>query len=390
MSPGATPISTDPFLAVSTTIHPAHTPERMPFIDALKAVGSQLIVLHHLAFYGPMSDWTHQLAPDLVAWFSQHARMAVQIFLVVAGFLAARSLAPDGRLQTDRPLAMLWQRFVRVSLPLMAALLLAMVCTEVARIWMTHDSLPDPPTLWQFVAHALLAHSLLGVDSLSAGVWYVAIDVQLYALLLGLLWLARRLGEAASLLVAAVALASLYYFNLDSDWDNWAVYFFGAYGLGALAYWLSRANTGRRATAWLVGMALLTGLALAMDWRARIALALGVALALAWAHRSGWLFTWPRSRALGYLGRISYGVFLLNFPVALVVNAAFTRYASADAWVQTLGVLVAWLACNLAGAAFHHGVEQRLGRLGRTRPAAGPGQAVAPGFEVAGSQRSRR
>ena len=367
----------------------APTGERMPFIDALKAVGSQFIVLHHLAFYGPLSDGTHQLAPDLVAWFSQHARIAVQVFLVVAGFLAARSLAPDGRLRSERPLALLWQRFVRVSLPLMVALLLAMVCTELARYWMAHDSLPAPPTLWQFVAHALLVHSLLGVDSLSAGVWYVAIDVQLFALLLGLLWLGRRLGWAAPLLVAAVALASLFYFNLDSDWDNWAIYFFGAYGLGALAYWLSRADAGHGATAWWTGMALLTGLALAMDWRTRIALALGVALALAWAHRSGWLFTWPRSRALGYLGRISYGVFLLNFPVALVVNAWFTRYASADAGVQTLGVLVAWLACNLAGAAFHHGVEQRLGRLGRARPNGEPAQAAALAAGT-GSQRSRK
>ncbi len=143
-------------------------------------------------------------------------------------------------MRTDRPLALLWQRFVWVSLPLMAALLLAAVCTELARSWMTHDSLPAPPSLWQFVAHALLLHSLFGVDSLSAGVWYVAIDVQLYALLLDLLWLARRLGESAPLLVAAVVLASLFFFNLDSDWDNWAVYFFGAYGVGALAYWLSR------------------------------------------------------------------------------------------------------------------------------------------------------
>lgn len=348
-------------------MHPnAPAPERLPFIDALKAVGSQLIVLHHLAFYGPMSDWTHQLAPGLVGWFSQHARMAVQIFLVVAGFLAARSLAPQGRLRGERPLGLLWQRFVRVSLPLLAALLLAMVCTEIAREWMTHDSLPDPPSLWQLVAHALLVHSLLGVDSLSAGVWYVAIDVQLFALLLGLLWLGRRLGAHAPLLVAAVVLASLFHFNRDSGWDNWAIYFFGAYGLGALAFWVSRVDAGRSAPAWLAGMVVLTTLALALDWRTRIALALGVALSLAWAHRSGWLFTWPRSRALGYLGRISYGVFLLNFPVALVVNAAFTRYASPDAGVQTLGVLVAWLACNVAGAAFHHGVERRLSRLGRS------------------------
>lgn len=365
----------------------SHTSERLPFIDALKAVGSQLIVLHHLAFYGPMSDWTHQLAPGLVGWFSQHARMAVQIFLVVAGFLAARSLAPGGHLRSACPLALLWQRFVRVSLPLMGALLLAMVCTEVARYWMVHDSLPAPATLGQFLAHALLLHSLLGVDSLSAGVWYVAIDVQLYALLLGLLWLGRRLGASAVLLVTTLVLASLFHFNRDSGWDNWAVYFFGAYGLGALAYWLSRADAGRHAALWGVGVVLFTGLALTLDWRTRIALALAVAMALVWAHRSGWLFTWPRSRALGYLGRISYGVFLLNFPVALVVNAWFTRYASADAWVQTAGVLLAWLACNVAGAAFHHGVEQRLGRLGRSRPVLDPAQALVA---EAGAPASRR
>lgn len=45
--------------------------------------------------------------------------MAVQIFPVVAGFLTARSLAPDGVLCSERPLTLLWQRFVRVSLPLM-------------------------------------------------------------------------------------------------------------------------------------------------------------------------------------------------------------------------------------------------------------------------------
>ena len=40
--------------------------DRLPYIDALKAVGAQLIVLHHLAFYGPMTDWTHRLLPGLM------------------------------------------------------------------------------------------------------------------------------------------------------------------------------------------------------------------------------------------------------------------------------------------------------------------------------------
>lgn len=349
---------------------------RLMFVDLLKAVGSQLIVLHHLAFYGPMSDWTHRLAPELVSWFSQDARMAVQVFLVVAGFLAARSLAPDGVLRTASPMGQLGQRYVRTALPYIASLLVAVLCTELARRWMVHDSLSAPPGLWQFVSHALLLHTLLDMESLSAGVWYVAIDFQLYALLLALLWLARRQHMAAAwaqALVVAVVAASLFHFNREDDWDSWALYFFGAYGLGVLTWWTTWNDAAWRGGRWLLGALVAMALAaLAIDFRERIALALGVCLALACAQRQGWLFTWPRSRSIAYLSRISYSVFLLNFPIALVVNAWFTRHAAADAATQTGGVLLAWLACNVAGALFHHAVEQPLGRLWRARDPALP------------------
>ncbi|WP_439520400.1 acyltransferase family protein [Hydrogenophaga sp.] len=364
------------------TSPPESAPQRLMLIDAFKAVASQFIVLHHLAFYGPMSDFTHRIAPDLVAWFSQDARMAVQVFLVVAGFLAARSLAPTGALaDTQVPLRLIGQRYVRIALPYIAALLVTMVCTELARQWMAHDSLPDAPGFWQFVSHALLLHTLLDADSLSAGVWYVAIDFQLYALLLGLLWVARGVrGPWPQVLVAVVVLASLYHFNLDADWDAWALYFFGAYGMGVLTAWATRDALAWRRGRWpMAALLALVFLSLALDFRARIALALLVCGVLAAAQLHGWLTTWPRSRVVAYLGRISYSVFLLNFPVALVVNALFTRYGTLDPVVQTLGVLLAWLACNVAGAAFHHGVEAPLGRLGRRqKPVSVPAPAPVP------------
>ena len=37
--------------------------------------------------------------------------------------------------------------------------------------------------------------NLLDFDSLSAGVWYIAIDFQLFTLLLFILWLARAVGR---------------------------------------------------------------------------------------------------------------------------------------------------------------------------------------------------
>lgn len=270
---------------------------RMALIDALKAIGSQFIVLHHLAFYGPMSDWTQRMLPDLIDWLSQDARMAVQIFLVVGGFLAARSLAPRGVLLTPEPLMLLRKRYLRTAAPYLAALLLSLLCTELARYWMSHDSLPERAELGQFLAHALLLHSLLGVDSISAGVWYVAIDFQLFALLLGLLWLARalngRLALSATLLLLGVIL-SLYGFNLDPDWDIWAVYFLGSYGLGALTYWATQPRHGLKGLGWLLLFALLVLGALAVQFRERIALALMVALLLGAAQQGQWLQRWPQ------------------------------------------------------------------------------------------------
>ncbi|MEK9804337.1 MAG: acyltransferase, partial [Curvibacter sp.] len=42
---------------------------RQTHIDALKCIGSQLIVLHHFTAYGPLADALHRLAPALAGWF---------------------------------------------------------------------------------------------------------------------------------------------------------------------------------------------------------------------------------------------------------------------------------------------------------------------------------
>lgn len=343
--------------------------KRLPLIDALKAIASQMIVLHHLAFYGPMSDFTHQLAPALVSWFSQYARLAVQVFLVISGFLTVRSLAPKGVFQASRPLSLLGKRYINIAMPYVVSLLVAMGCSALAWEWMSHSSIPATPELGQFVAHALLLHSVLRLDSLSAGVWYVAIDFQLFALAVGLLWIGKWRGlgarsTAAMSLFAGVAAASLLWFNRDASWDNWALYFVGAYGLGSLAWWISQQAAPTRRL-WSAGVWALVVLALMVDFRSRIALAASVALLLGWGHVQGFLYRWPQSVVLAYLGRISYAVFLMNFPISLVVNAAFTRFAPPDVGIQTLGVGVAWMACIAAGSAFYHGVEEPLRRLGQ-------------------------
>jgi peptidoglycan/LPS O-acetylase OafA/YrhL len=365
---------------------PDRSPDsHFPFLDLLKAIASQLIVLHHLAFYGPMADHAHPLAPRLFEWLASHARLAVPVFLVAGGFLAARSLAPHGLPSIGHPLAAIWRRYAKLAPPFIAAMGIAVAAAALARMWMTHDSLPELPTLPQMAAHALLLQSVLDYEALSAGAWYVAIDFQLYAMLTALLWLSSRLSEPAvrrlvPALVAGGAAASLMYFNRLPEWDAWAPYFFGSYALGVMSWWASDVRRGRRARLLLVGsMLLLVVPALAIDFRSRIAIALVTALAVVSMRLAGPTLSDRRFAPVDFMARISYAVFLIHFPVCLIVNALFARFAPAQPEIQAAGMLLAWAASIAAGAAFHRWIELPLGRIAArwlnfsARPAMRPG-----------------
>lgn len=340
--------------------------ERMPMIDALKAVGALLIVVHHLAFYGPMSDVAYPLAPALIDWLYDKARIAVQMFLVVGGFLAARGLAPDGR---PKPIALpqaIAKRYVRLVVPYAVALIVGMLCVAVVRPVFDHDSLGSVPTVSQFLAHLALLHGVLGIESLQAGVWYVAIDFQLFVIIAVLAWLVGRSGVTQvwllsallPALVAALTLASLLWFNLDDSLDHLGLYFFGAYGLGALAWWASRSTRP-----WLATLAVLAigAIALVAEYRLRIAVTLAVAVLLSVAAQTGWLQRLPVGSGVQRLGQMSYSLFLIHFPISLVVSAVVTNLWPAMPWWQVAGMLTSVLLSVVAGWLLYHGVERRLG-----------------------------
>ncbi|PKO36701.1 MAG: GTP cyclohydrolase [Betaproteobacteria bacterium HGW-Betaproteobacteria-6] len=326
---------------------------RMPLIDALKAVAALFVVLNHFSSYGPLAEATRQHFPQISTWFFEYGRMAVQVFLVIAGFLAARGLSSDGQALAVSPLPLIWKRYLRLVVPYLAAIGLAIIAAAIADHWLDDEMVPGRATLAQWLAHAFLVHSLLGFEALSAGVWYIAIDFQLFALMAVLLWAGRR-SIVAPALVLGVACSSLFWFNRDAGWNNWAIYFFGSYGLGAAAWW---ASDRRHMSAWLGVMTTVTMVALVVDFRLRIGLALGIALLLGFARRSGWLDQWPTARPLAFLGRISYSLFLVHFPVLLLANGFYARLGVDSAASVLLG-LTLMLAASLGVATlFYRGIE---------------------------------
>lgn len=73
------------------------------------------------------------------------------------------------------------------------------MASALARPWLDVELAGSAPNILQLVAHALLLQDIVGVEPLSAGIWYVAVDFQLYTMLALLLWLGRTLHVANGL-----------------------------------------------------------------------------------------------------------------------------------------------------------------------------------------------
>lgn len=338
---------------------------RAPLIDLLKAGAAQLIVWHHLIYYGPMSDVVQPHAADLFGWLTHEARLVVQVFLVIGGYLAAQSLlAPAAR--PKPPLELVWRRYLRLALPYGWTLLAVLLSAALARELMQHEATPAPPDALQLLAHLLLLQDVLGFESLSAGFWYVAIDLQLYVLAVGLMRLARTLAArtglppAAGLGAGALVLVaqSLYDWNLVAGLDVWAPYFFGAYGAGMLAFLIGRLPRWRWQA--LGGLMLLFAGALWLEWRDRIVVAAGTAALLAVAAdlkpaRPGVMARRVMAVLTGLAER-SYALFLIHYPVCLAVNALVTWLWDDALLPNALGLAGAWLASLAAAEMLHrHG-----------------------------------
>jgi peptidoglycan/LPS O-acetylase OafA/YrhL len=200
-------------------------PARLPLVDAVKAVGAQLIVLHHLAWYGPLGDTVAPLAPALFDWLTYHARLAVQAFLVVGGLLAAASLAPAGVARFDDPLARIGRRWRRLAPTYLCALALALAAGAFARSLIVPEAVPSPPTWGQVLANAAMLYVGLrrrGLYRPSPGwpAFFAKVAIALVVLAL-LLWLGNRQVDWTA---------------MQGEWPLRAALLAGLIGGGAAAY----------------------------------------------------------------------------------------------------------------------------------------------------------
>lgn len=206
-------------------------------IDLLKVFAALLIILHHLSSYGQIAEDARLVMPGLMTWLFEYGRYAVQIFLVMAGYLASQSLTrfANAKFSSQNLLRVIINRYLRLFAPYITALIFTILCAWIARFWVNDEFVGEQETLSQFIAHLFFLQGILGLDSISAGAWYVAIDWQLYSVLAVLL-ISFSSYQALIWLISIVAVSSLLYFNRSAHYEAYFIYFIGSYGLGVLAY----------------------------------------------------------------------------------------------------------------------------------------------------------
>jgi peptidoglycan/LPS O-acetylase OafA/YrhL len=342
------------------------SPERSQYwlIDALRVLAAQIIVLHHCVSYGNLASAASELLPSVGGFLFDYGRYAVQVFLVMAGYLAAQSAEKafaishsHAKLSGARLVVQLAiRRYLRLVGPYIVALLITIVCAMLARQWSLDEYIGQPESIAQVLAHLFLLQGVLGYESISAGVWYVAIDWQLFTVLAVVYAVFQRPGMRIGVM-SILIMASLLYFNRHADYENSFIYFIGAYGLGILAYWASSLNAIQKsinhasAKKILIAIAIILLLSALHSVWLRNYLALGIAFLLLYlgnrpySHPHKWL-----ARAMQWASARAYCAFLIHFAFILLANTVLIGLGmqSSAVAVAAIGLVsvLSWIAAH--------------------------------------------
>jgi peptidoglycan/LPS O-acetylase OafA/YrhL len=346
-------------------------------IDLLKVFAAILIILHHLSSYGEIAVDARKVLPSLMIWFYEYGRYAVQIFLVTAGYLAAQSLTrfANAKFSSQNLLRAIINRYLRLFAPYMVALIFTIACAWLARFWVNDEFVGKTETLSQFIAHLFFLQGILGLDSISAGAWYVAIDWQLYSVLAVLL-ISFSSYQALIWFISIVAVSSLLYFNRSAEYDAFFVYFIGSYSLGFLAYLTKNFADNKiqgLAKAALIVIGVIIVISTLQEIWLRNFLAWFVALLLfVWGNAS-----YPKVSATSVLNVVllrtiawasprSFCAFLIHFAFILLANTVYIAFGlhAHESGLLAIGLMVAVLSCSgIAANYLYRWVEVPSGKL---------------------------
>jgi peptidoglycan/LPS O-acetylase OafA/YrhL len=348
--------------------------QRLAFLDALRGLGALGIACYHVHRYRPLEIPADHFLPNTIQFIVRHGWTSVQVFWVIAGFVVAYSL----RKTTVGPASFgnfSIRRVLRLGIPYWTAILLVVALDISSKCLFQIDPknplIDDPLTAPRLFGNLAFLQDILHLGNISAGTWFVCVDLQLGLLFMLMLGVVERLsrwlpGEgpfantnAAVLMLVFVplGLASLFGFNVAAhDYSAWIIYYFHMPLFGAMAWWALEERIPR-GIFWAFAAVMLGGIAyrwhLALDYKKAldVSVALVAGVLIYSVGRRGHLGDWLTTRSLQFLGRISYSLYLIHYAVCWIVvsiGCSLTPNSppAAVLWMA-LGIVVSIAAAQL-------------------------------------------
>ncbi|WP_051677312.1 acyltransferase family protein [Bradyrhizobium sp. URHD0069] len=326
-----------------------------PDIDGLRAVAVIAVLLFHLGF--------SKFAGGFVG---------VDVFFVISGYLITRMIRADLELDRFRTMGFLARRGRR----LLPAMFVVIAATSGAAFLML-----SPEHLRSFAASA--AASVFGVSNilfwqesdyfdLSARLkpllhtWTLGVEWQFYLVWPALVafamsartrWSApQMIGAAAIVSLASAVLAGLFWPAATFYLTPFRVFEFA---IGALLLWLPPVRGALAELAFLIGVILICCAVLFIDGKvfhnpaAMLVPTIGAALVILGGEtsRTGIVL---RNETSAALGRISYSVYLVHWPLIVLTEYFFFRGLTTNEALKLFFISLAF------GAALHYAIERPI------------------------------
>jgi len=297
---------------------------RIELIEPLRGLAALAVAWYHLTVRGnilPEGSWIR--ATGEFGW------LGVEVFFVISGFIIPYSLW-RGHFRIRKDLGIfLAKRIIRLDPPYLVAIVLLILLGSASAFIPGYAKSSPTITVPQVLCHLGYLNAFLGYEWLSPVFWTLAIEFQYYVLVaLAFPLFASRIGTHR-----LVALALLTLSGVLLDQGQFVFRYGGLFSLGIVTFqkhlglWSVRQYLGLLVTIsffTILTLGLLNGV-------------VGTATALLIAF-----YNIRRNRTLALLGAMSYSLYLMHWPIGMLVIHSTAQFATSDeSRVAILGAALA-------------------------------------------------
>lgn len=367
------------------SIRVSPTPSRFVFVDGLRGLAALAIVVFHIWWYEPAP----YPALETAHWIFDEAflriRVGVQTLLVISGFVIAYTIRSTW-VTIGELISFVGRRLVRLVptywVTIALVILMDLACQNVFGL---ASPIEGDVSMSRVTSHLTFLQDIFGHESFSAGMWTVCIEVQFYIVAIVGWGVAQRVFArpvaaepqpspvALMMVFAPVAFVCLFYWRAVPETSPWVIHFFWMFFIGMVTWWTLDRVILFSWYAAIIGIGIfelvfdarlrhdLWGAAFSHSssssaveiesWRYENGIALSTALALFYAGSRNQLRSWLNWPWLQYLGKISYSLYLIHFPVCHLLTAvAWRACGDSPTSIQAIAILLSSLVASLLAA----------------------------------------